>query len=387
MVGIGLLVGSAALTETTLPAHGSTAALPAPIVAAPTASFGAGLVWTSDRLAAGVPGAVARLAGVSSAVPVVGATVWLTGSRSATGAPVDTVPAGEGIPLDVRAADLIAYAALVPDADRATFTGLGPDEVLLGATSARLRRLGPGGSLTLAGRTLHVAGVVPDAEVGSAEVFTSSATAAQLGVTSQRYLLVQPAAGATWGQLASPIRAALAGIKPGVQGPGSILGPDDSVLPQVLEKQYFGEFAVQLRAGVGSWLTLDPSWAAAHLRTESVPILGRVTCNSAMLPALRSALADVVAQSLSSMINPNDYGGCFAARLVAGPTTGDISHHAFGSAIDLNVATNPEGTAGHQDPRLVAIFKAHGFAWGGDFLSPDPMHFELDPAVAPAPRA
>ena len=42
----------------------------------------------------------------------------------------------------------------------------------------------------------------------------------------------------------------------------------------------------------------------------------------------------------------------------------------------MNVSANPEGGASRQDPRLVEIFRRWGFTWGGDWLVPDPMHFE-----------
>ena len=35
------------------------------------------------------------------------------------------------------------------------------------------------------------------------------------------------------------------------------------------------------------------------------------------------------------------------------------------------------GVATAQDPRIVKIFERWGFAWGGDWLIPDGMHFEF----------
>jgi hypothetical protein len=375
VVGLALLAASGTFTGTTPAAHGAPAANVAPVAPRMPASL---LVWTSDRLVSGLAGAVAGFPAVASALPVVGATVWLTGSHDASGKAVDAFPAGQAVPFDLRAADLTAYANFVPVPDRATFAGLRDGEVLLGSTSAGLRRLGVGGTITVGGRTLRIAGVVPDAEVGTAEAFTTSSTAALLGVTTQRYLLVAPKGSLGAQQLAALVRTTSIGsAKLGVESTGPNLGPDYSVLPQVLEKKYFGEFVAHLPSGSGGWMTLSSAWTSAHLKTESVPILGDVTCNAAMLPALRSALAEVVSSGLSNLVNPHDYGGCFAARLVAGPTTDDISHHAWGSAIDLNVSKNPAGGASQQDPRLVAIFQKWGFTWGGNWLSPDPMHFEL----------
>ncbi len=55
-----------------------------------------------------------------------------------------------------------------------------------------------------------------------------------------------------------------------------------------------------------------------------------------------------------------------------------IGHtHSSGIAIDLNPETNRTGTPGDMDPQIVAVFKQHGFKWGGDWLGrKDPMHFQ-----------
>ncbi len=45
-------------------------------------------------------------------------------------------------------------------------------------------------------------------------------------------------------------------------------------------------------------------------------------------------------------------------------------------ALDTNTATNPMGGTPTMDCRVVRIFRKHGFAWGGNFLTPDGMHFE-----------
>ena len=45
-------------------------------------------------------------------------------------------------------------------------------------------------------------------------------------------------------------------------------------------------------------------------------------------------------------------------------------------ALDTNTATNPMGGRPTMDCRVVRIFRKHGFAWGGNFLTPDGMHFE-----------
>ena len=125
----------------------------------------------------------------------------------------------------------------------------------------------------------------------------------------------------------------------------------------------------------------DPAWTASHITTETVPILGSVTCNKAIMPQLKAALAEVIQQGLESTIHAGEYAGCFYPRFIAGTTT--LSNHSFGLALDLNTPGNQRGTVGEMDRGVVAIFKSWGFAWGGDWRFTDPMHFELAQIVRP----
>jgi hypothetical protein len=131
----------------------------------------------------------------------------------------------------------------------------------------------------------------------------------------------------------------------------------------------------------GGRIAPEPSWVREHISTEVVPILGQVTCNKAIFPQLRAALAEVVARGLESEINPDEYAGCYYPRFIAGSTT--LSNHSFGLALDLNVPGNQRGTVGEMDREVVAIFKYWGFGWGGDWRYTDPMHFELQQIKRP----
>jgi hypothetical protein len=131
----------------------------------------------------------------------------------------------------------------------------------------------------------------------------------------------------------------------------------------------------------GGRIAPDPAWAASHITTEAVPILGNVTCNKLIFPQLRAALEEVVARNLADKIHPDEYAGCYYPRFIAGSTK--LSNHAFGLALDLNVPGNGRGTAGQMDRDVVAIFKSWGFTWGGDWGYTDPMHFEMNRLVAP----
>jgi D-alanyl-D-alanine carboxypeptidase len=344
------------------------------------------LVWTQNGLLPGFADGVAHLPGVQRSVAVVAGTVWLTGSRSATGVVVDHPPAGMAIPLDLAGATPSTLAPFLPPTDRHLVAGLRAGEAILGATSARLRRLGPGGLLRFGATQVKVAGVVPDEVIGAHEVFVSQALAATLGVGTQRYLLVQPATGVRWALIR---RLVPAGTLLRIREPDTehFLRQADAVLPPVMMKAAFGEFEASPHLLPGEWLRIAPSWESSHIVSAPVPILGTVRCNRALVPQLRAALAQVQAQGLGSLVHTNDYGGCYAARVIPGGPGEALSAHAWGAAIDINVSPNLVGATPHQDPRLVAIFKRWGFTWGGNWLRPDGMHFEFQcfpPGMGPA---
>jgi hypothetical protein len=131
----------------------------------------------------------------------------------------------------------------------------------------------------------------------------------------------------------------------------------------------------------GGRIAPQPAWVADHISTETMPIIGPMTCNTQMFPQLKAALDEIVAQGLASTIHPSQYGGCFVPRFIAGTTT--LSNHAFGLAFDLNVPENQRGTVGRINRQVVAVFERWGFTWGGTWHYTDPMHFELNRIVRP----
>ncbi|MGH2731352.1 MAG: M15 family metallopeptidase [Actinomycetota bacterium] len=131
--------------------------------------------------------------------------------------------------------------------------------------------------------------------------------------------------------------------------------------------------------GPNGTISPDRSWVSKNIATRKVPILGTVTCHRMMLPQLEGALREFQRAGLAHLVNVGDYhyqGGCYVPRFKRGSST-SLSMHAWGLAIDVNVATNPAGARPRQDPRLVAIFERWGFRWGGRWSPPDGHHFEL----------
>jgi hypothetical protein len=288
------------------------------------------------------------------------------------------------IPLEAIAFDPATYTGFLPASARAAFRRLAPTEALLGATSARLRHLGPGGRLRLLGgsggippvdgeRWLTVAGVVDDALVGAAEVAVSRAGGRAVGLTRDRYALLAYRGGRA--AVAAAVHRALpTGLPVRLRGPGEtpFFRAGDAVLPQAMVKERFGEFAWR-PAGSGDFVQ-DPAWRAANLATGRVPILGRVRCNRVLLPALAGAMRELEQHNLAGLVDPAAFAGCWNSRLTRSGS--GVSRHAWGAAVDLNVAGNPTGLASAQDPRLVEVMERWGFTWGGRWLVPDPAHFE-----------
>lgn len=142
--------------------------------------------------------------------------------------------------------------------------------------------------------------------------------------------------------------------------------------------QLFGSFRYVVNPD--GTIQQDPSWVRRYIVRTRVPILKWVTCHRMMVPQLRAALADVERAGLASKIDLDDFGssgGCYVARKMLWDPNLPVSMHAWGLAIDFNVAGNQYGARPTMDPRIVEIFERWGFRWGGRWQTPDGMHFEL----------
>ncbi len=73
--------------------------------------------------------------------------------------------------------------------------------------------------------------------------------------------------------------------------------------------------------------------------------------------------------------------GMVCARLVRGTTTGAISNHSWGTAIDvtLDAILDARGDNLVQEglTRIAPVFNRHGWFWGAGFGTEDAMHFEV----------
>ncbi len=347
------------------------------------------LAWVPGGLPRGFARSVVNLPSIDRITSVAEDNVWMTRSWSADGALVDHPTDPYAIPIDAAAVSPRSFGAFLPPPDRAVVAALADGQGVLGATSAELRGLGPGAELAFGGTRIRIVGVLPDELVGAAELLVSKATGAAIGVHRERYLLLQPHDGATLSSAA--LRARLSPLLPPglgiyqhvqVRAPGETpyFRSGDAVLPPVLLKSLFGEFAARPSPGRPGYLDIDPAWVRTHIVTVHVPLLGTVTCNRAIIPQLRDAMSSLQRRGLGFLIH--SYAGCFAPKFVNRDPTAMLSHHSWGVAFDCNFAGNAYGELPHQDPRLVRTMERFGFIWGGTFIVPDGNHFEYRRAPA-----
>lgn len=356
--------------------HPRPSATPEPRVELTQARPDTYLVWTVGGLPPSFA-AAAEHVGIRRLVVVASDVTWLTRSFDADGEVVDDPPATFAIPFEVAAVDPRAYAAFLPPADRPIADALADGDAVLGATSARLRGLGVGATLRFGGVDLRVAAILPDELVGANEALVSRRVGASIGIAHDRYALVVPRHVGSSRELEALIRPALpAGTLVRVRAPGETpyFRQGDAVLPQVILKTLFGEFAAKPRPGAPGYLVLDPAWVRTHIATERVPLLGKVTCNVALFPVIRGVVRELIDRGFDDTVS--SFSGCYSPRRVARVPTAGISHHTWGIALDVNVPQNPFGAEPDQDRALVRTFERWGFIWGGTFILPDGMHFE-----------
>ncbi|MEO1061101.1 MAG: M15 family metallopeptidase [Actinomycetota bacterium] len=334
------------------------------------------VVWESG----GFSSAALRAVGDSAAAVEMRAIVMDRASVASIGVQRDgewlqRVTPGWQVQLSAMGIDPLG-AATVLGADVAAIIGAG--DVVMSARSAALRNAEVGDELlvrTPSGRTarLTIGGIAPDRRLRGAEVVMARSVALSLGVNRpQTAVIVGEQAGALVEELderlpSGFLRVVRAGDPPLPNG----------VLSSVGLKELLGE--VEYRPASGTSVALDPDWVASSIVSETVPIIGRLTCHRDALAAFRAAMTEIEEAGLAGLINPTDSrlnGGCYVPRLIRGPSGGFLSRHSYGIAIDVNPSTNRFGATPTMDPRIVEIVTSHGFAWGGTWTRPDGMHFE-----------
>ena len=255
--------------------------------------------------------------------------------------------------------------------------------VVMSQTSALLRGAQSGDTVELIAadgnaRSFVIGAVVPDAEVGGAEIVMSLDQADVLGATITTRVLI-------YGQFSRQALDAALAAQGLVDGFGVRISKSwnpanpDGTLGLATTKKLLGEFAFRVN-GFDN-MTMDPDWVAANIQQVNYQYIGvRAFCHRLIVGDLQAALKEVYESGLSFAIdltNTNTYGGCWNPRYArALANIGSVSRHAWGMAFDTNTVTNAQGSVPRIDCRVVRIFRKHNFAWGGNFLLSDGLHFE-----------
>ena len=325
------------------------------------------LAWSPGGLPPGAARSVAGASGVDGVAEIVAGMDWMPSRWK-----------GFEMPLEIAAIELPDYPALVPRGDAAALEGLGRDEIVLAETTARSLKLEVGDALNLRSGRRVVAGIVSDVAAMGYEALVGAVPSAW--TRRDLFVLVEVRPGGKTAATAQSIRERLekalpagARLRVRTEGETPYLRYGDAVMPLLVIKETFGPFALRQRSD--GTFEIDPVWRR-NIVERRVPLLGRVTCHRALFAQLEGALRELQAEGLGHTVNPGDFGGCRSPRFIGHDPQGQISHHAWGIAIDLNASANAFGTKSDQDPRLVQVMERWGFTWGGRWLIPDAMHFE-----------
>ena len=324
--------------------------------------------------------------------------------RGATVVQVSRGP-GWGFPMAVSAMPPEAIGAIM-GRDVAGVVSSG--QVVMGRTTAELRGARAGDVMNLMGAwgevPVTIGLVADDAVVGGTELVMSITTANLLGATSTTRVLF-------YGQFDRVVVDAALAWR-GLSGNTSIRvrrswdppDPDDT-MGLMATKALLGEFDMDYaNLTTSGWTSTSPEWQAAYLppTRQLYPTGVAAKCNVVVQADLYAAL-DEINTRYPELVNPDDplvgndteqyeattgidiantntAGGCSnngKARFARfTQSLGSVSRHSWGQPLDLSTVANRQGYPPMLDCRIVQVFRKHGFAWGGNFLTPDGMHFE-----------
>lgn len=122
--------------------------------------------------------------------------------------------------------------------------------------------------------------------------------------------------------------------------------------------------------------------ACDQSQMQTISVFGTsVTVYKDLAPGLQRINQQWLAKPASQRYQIKSIGG-YNCRTVSGKNA--WSSHAFGTALDINPATNPYGKEYETDMPawFINLFKAEGYGWGGDWSSvKDTMHFSKVPPI------
>ena len=345
-------------------------------------------VYQTSELSSSVRKAALAAAAASRAPAVVGRgfSLGLTKLRRGTTVVQQASRTGWAFPMGITALPVDAIRGVM---GRAVAGVIGGGQVVMGQTTATLRGALAGDVVdlrTVRGGTVSftIGLVAPDDVVGGTEILMSTDQATLLGATVDTRVLIYGPFDRVTVDNALSTHGLTTNNAVRVRRSWDPLDPD-LTLGMARTKQLLGEFDLDYaHVSDYGWTELSSTWRAAYLPPGREPYPGGILrmCNMVIHADLAAALQEVVDSGLASHLdvaNTNTYGGCSAGQARLGRLTqaiGTVSRHSWGQPIDINTSTNCQGCVPVMDCRIVSIFRKHNFAWGGNFLTPDGMHFE-----------
>jgi len=146
-------------------------------------------------------------------------------------------------------------------------------------------------------------------------------------------------------------------------------------------RRLFGEFTYTPGKKWGSILP-DPKWVKANIVTvvnkwgllTPGRKLASIRCHRLIAAKITAVFDDLAGQGLLGLIGT--YDGCYVPRHTNWDPHKRLSRHSWGIAVDVNAGRFPYGVKGRQPEKVISAFTAHGFEYGGNWRTPDPMHWE-----------
>lgn len=139
-------------------------------------------------------------------------------------------------------------------------------------------------------------------------------------------------------------------------------------------KGYFGEF--EYTEQPGGRIRIIDNWYAENIRLLEVG-KHRLWVHKLICGQLAAAIAECISLGYSKAITFEDGGGGFCARHKMHDPKRGLSCHSWGIACDLSPVKYPYGGEAAPPQAVVQIFNKYGFLWGGNFRTPDNMHFQF----------
>ena len=150
-----------------------------------------------------------------------------------------------------------------------------------------------------------------------------------------------------------------------------------SLLTSAICEAKFGQPTPEMER---KWMGMFTTGVGPVLPLHAIPT--RIYCHKLLIEPLREALELLYERKLHQEIKTWD--GCFNVRVKRGGKT--LSLHSWGLACDINSSDNIMGMSydelikiGRQplSEEVLQCFRDAGFDCGGDWHSPDRMHFQI----------